>query len=646
MTPRAVRLATRLAAAVIIAWCASARGVLPARGAAIADRVALTPERAVQFRRISDLRFSPDGRQLVCVVTEPQDHGPVSHLWLADPRRNALHPWTSSTGSERAPRWSPDGRTLAYLSTRGGDAQIWLMPSTGGEGRQLTAVAGGIDDYAWSPDGSRLAFLAGDTTARDTSDAIVFDRAQDRACVWMVARTTGQGRRLTRPTFRIDEIAWPQSGRLLVVASEHPARETWDAAIYRVGIADGRFTLVSRPSPPFTGLIASPDGTALAFVGTAAHGPIPHDLFVEPAKGGEARNVSRSVDRAVIEARWQDNTNLIARMSDGFRTVLYRCGRTSGVATRIDLPLSARAFDVARDGTLAYVGVGFDRLPELYWIPAGEAPRPIGHVQDAAWDHVALTDASYFRCASFDGTSIEAALLMPARRPAGKPPLVLLVHGGPNACFAADYYWFNAWAQLLVAHGDAVLMVNPRGSTGYGEAFVKANRADWGGGDYRDLIAALDHVVATGSVDPSRLAIGGWSYGGEMSAWAIGHTRRFRAAVVGGGVFDLAAELETESDPAGDEWHFGTPWTDLAPFTRNSPMTWIQHARTPTLILHGAADRDNPPGQALGLYRALQHLGVESELVMYPNEPHLPRQPKHQVDAMRRMLRWYDDHLR
>jgi dipeptidyl aminopeptidase/acylaminoacyl peptidase len=170
-----------------------------------------------------------------------------------------------------------------------------------------------------------------------------------------------------------------------------------------------------------------------------------------------------------------------------------------------------------------------------------------------------------------------------------------------------------------------VLMVNPRGSAGYGEKFLMANRGDWGGGDFKDLLAALDAVIARGETDPNRLGIGGWSYGGEMTQWAIGHTNRFKAAVTGGGVFDQAAEFETENSPAGDEWYFGTPWDQPDVFARNSPATFIRNARTPTLIVHGENDHNNPVGQSRGLYRALKHYGVECELIVYPDEGHLPR---------------------
>jgi dipeptidyl aminopeptidase/acylaminoacyl peptidase len=401
--------------------------------------------------------------------------------------------------------------------------------------------------------------------------------------------------------------------------------------------------VIARPPPPIAWLVPSPSGRAVAFAGTAIQGPIPHDLFVLDATGVHDR--SAALDRAVLEARWQDEATVVVRTATGFRTALYRL-RADEPPSPIELPCSARAFDVARDGTVAFVGVGFDRLPELYVKPPNGAARPLGRIQDASWDRVALVAPEIFRFTSFDGSRIEAALFKPARTaPRPRDPLVLLVHGGPNSSFSADYFWFNAWPQLLVARGYQVLLVNPRGSTGYGEAFVKADRGDLGGGDYRDLMTAVDQVLARGETDPARLGIGGWSYGGEMTAWAIGHTERFKAAVVGAGVFDQAAEFGTENGVAGDEWQFGTPWNNPDVFARNSPSTFIGHARTPVLIVHGDADRNNPIGQSQALYRALKYLGVETELVVYPGEPHLPRRANHQRDILERMLRWFDGHL-
>jgi len=188
-------------------------------------------------------------------------------------------------------------------------------------------------------------------------------------------------------------------------------------------------------------------------------------------------------------------------------------------------------------------------------------------------------------------------------------------------------------------------MPNPRGSTGYGEDFLKANRADWGGGDFKDTMAAVDALIARGYADPDRLGIAGWSYGGYMAEWAITQTNRFKAAVSGAGMFDLAAEFGTEDDPAYDEWYSSTPWENPDRFYKNSPATYIRNAKTPTLILQGEDDAVDPIGQSTALYRALKRYDVEAELVIYPREPHGPHEEKHVLDILNRMLSWFDGHL-
>jgi dipeptidyl aminopeptidase/acylaminoacyl peptidase len=309
----------------------------------------------------------------------------------------------------------------------------------------------------------------------------------------------------------------------------------------------------------------------------------------------------------------------------------------------IKLPLSIGAFDVAKDGSLAFTGEDFSHLQEIYLrTPDGRIRQltHVGNVPVAA--HLAPT--TLFHTKSFDGTDIEAALVKPANA-RGKLPLVLLVHGGPSSRFTAGYYWETAWAQMLASHGYEVLMVNPRGSNGYSEDFMKANRGDWGGGDYKDLMAVLDAVLAKGGTDPERLGIGGWSYGGEMTMWAITQSNRFKAAVAGAGVYDQAAEFETEDGPQGDEWYFGTPWEHPDVFARNSPSTYIGKAKTPTLIFDGEDDAANPVGQSKGLYRALKHIGVETQMVLYPGEGHSPKKGSYNIDMFQRLLAWYDRYL-
>ena len=219
----------------------------------------------------------------------------------------------------------------------------------------------------------------------------------------------------------------------------------------------------------------------------------------------------------------------------------------------------------------------------------------------------------------------------------------MLVHGGPTGRWADG---FEPWGQLLAARGYAVLYPNVRGSTGYGQRFVEMNRADWGGGDFKDVMAGADAMIARGVADPNRLGIGGWSYGGYMAAWAVTQTTRFKAAVSGAPMSDLASEFGTEAGPAYDEWFYGTPYEKLDGFVKSSPITYVKRAKTPTLLLQGEDDVTDPIGQSQQFYRGLKRYNVESDLVLYPREGHGLREERHLLDRLNRIIAWYDKYLK
>jgi dipeptidyl aminopeptidase/acylaminoacyl peptidase len=623
--------------------------VAPIVGALIGQAAVLTPEQAIKVRRIAEVTFSADGVHLACAVTEPPKGAePATHIWLFDSRTGEFHQFTSSAKSEHLPRWSPDGRMLAFLSDREERSQIYTIRVDGGEARAITSGKSAVSSFRWSPDGKHFAFLATEPKSeaeekkeKDKDDARVSDRERDLARLWTVDADGKNVKQITKGAWKIDDFEWLAPDRILAIASDQPRVERWIEALYNVSLADGKLTRFGAPSPPFAGLSVSPDRKLITFAGTRDDGPIPHDLYLTAAENYDARDMTASIDRQVVSVKWQNSSTAVLAVVDGFNHRLYRLEAT-GVTTAIDLPSSVNDYDVAGDGTLAFVTASFNHLPELWVKPAAGAARQVSHLQEG-WDNITLAGAEILRYKSFDGYQIEAALLTPASTTAGtKLPLILYAHGGPPGAFGADY---SSWAQLLVAHGYAVVMPNPRGSTGYGEAFLKANRADWGGGDFKDEMAAVDAVLARGETDPNRLGIGGWSYGGYLAEWAITQTNRFKAAVSGAGMFDLAAEYGTEVGPMDDEWYYTTPWEHPERFYKSSPATYIKNARTPTLILQGEIDPIDPIGQSTALYRALKRYNVETELVVYPREPHGPREEKHQLDIHTRMLDWFDKHL-
>jgi dipeptidyl aminopeptidase/acylaminoacyl peptidase len=281
--------------------------------------------------------------------------------------------------------------------------------------------------------------------------------------------------------------------------------------------------------------------------------------------------------------------------------------------------------------------------PHELWLrnAQGEAQQ-LTHLNDPLKSY-GLIAPEFYKYKSSDGLEIEAALLRPAGYDGkSKLPTVFLIHGGPTGNWRDSV---EAWGQLLVARGYLVMYPNVRGSTGYGEKFVESNRADWGGGDFKDVMAGVDDLVAKGFADPVRIGIGGWSYGGYMSEWAVTQTDRFKAAVSGAGMADLISEYGTEAGPAYDEWFFGTPYEHPERFLNSSPFIYIKNAKTPTLILQGEADPVDPIGQSQELYRGLKRYGVDTELVLYPREPHGFQEAKHRTDVLSRMLAWFDKYL-
>ena len=444
---RRIRLASVIAT---LATCLSAQTPV-----ATAPPAALSPEQALKVRRISDLNFSPDGSRLICVVSEPpKGQTPETHLWLLDVARTDFRQFTYSPKSETSPRWSPDGKTLAFLSSRGEKMQIYVMRTDGGEAVALTTSKTAVGEFRWSPDGTQIAFLAKEPPSeaeekkeKDKDDAKVEDREQDLNRIWVIDVASKKVRQVTKGAWKIGQFEWLAPDRLLAVASNKPKEEIWNQSLYSVSLGDGQFTLFSQPAQPFGGITLSPNRATISFFGTRNGGPSPHDLYLQSAAGGVARDVTASIDRDVRGVKWQDDSTLYAAVSNGFFSRLAKIP-VSGAAQLIDLPGLAGSFDVARDGTLAYVGGNFYQLNELFVKATNRDPVQISHLQDADWKGIHLATAEVFTFKSFDGLPVQAALMKPgiAR---GKLPLILYVHGGLPAGFrpttrAGPNSWFRA----------------------------------------------------------------------------------------------------------------------------------------------------------------------------------------------------------
>jgi dipeptidyl aminopeptidase/acylaminoacyl peptidase len=406
-------------------------------------------------------------------------------------------------------------------------------------------------------------------------------------------------------------------------------------------------TQVLAPRGPFRDIRIAPDGLRMGFIGCREDGPTPHDLLLARHGDQVVKNLTgASVDRPISDYRWTKDGGLIAAAEDGFRAKFLMFTPEGALKdSAATSPTNPAAFAVSSSSDVVFVGHSSTTPPELWLWDQKNEPKQISHLNEA-WKQFTLSAPEFYKYKSFDGLEIEAALLKPLGSSAkSKLPLIALIHGGPTGNWQDS---IETWGQLLAARGYAVFYPNIRGSSGYGQKFIELNRGDWGGGDYRDVMAGVDDLVARGIADPDKLAIGGWSYGGYMSEWAITQTTRFKAAVSGAGLSNLISEYGTERGPSYDEWFYGVPYEHdkITGFLNSSPFVYLKNAKTPTLILQGDADPIDPLGQSQELYRGLKRYGVETELVVYPRELHGFQEEKHLLDRLNRILSWYDKHLK
>jgi dipeptidyl aminopeptidase/acylaminoacyl peptidase len=638
-------------------------GILALAGVAVAQEKTaadaaklLTPEASLNLRSISDLQFSPDGSRVAFVITEPpKGERRARHIWLYEKESGAVRQFTFSAKDESSPRWSPDGKQLAFLSNRDDQQQIYVMRADGGEAAAVTKGKRSVQSFAWSPDGKQIAYLAPDTKSateekkdKDKDDARVVDKNDKQPRLWLLTLATNEGKALTDTRWEVSDLAWLKTGdRLVVSATDHPESDQETHRIFSISIQDSSRRLIFAPHGPFHELQASPDGATVSFIGSRVDGPSPHDLMLLDIDKHATRNLTgASLDRAISEYRWMKDGSMLALYADGFRNKLVGFSPDGMSKDPANPPTSnLNAFAVSNAGDVVFAGQSATTPPELWLWDQKNSPRQVSHLNDS-WKQFTLSAPEFYKYKSFDGLEIEAALLKPAGAEGkSKLPLVALIHGGPTGNWQDS---IEVWGQLLAARGYAVFYPNIRGSIGYGQKFIEMNRGDWGGADFKDVMWGVKDLIDRGIADPTKLGIGGWSYGGYMAEWAITQTNDFKAAVSGAGLSNLISEYGSEEHPSYDEWFYGLPYESdsLVKFLNSSPFTQLNNAKTPTLILQGETDTTDPPDQSQELYRGLKHYGVETELVMYPREPHGFREEKHLLDRLNRILAWYDAHLK
>lgn len=625
-----------------VLWIASYEAVAEER---------LTPERLIQRYEFSDPNWSPSGERLALVVKEPvNEDGHPSNLWLYETEGDKFRQLTWGDQLRSRPRFSPDGSTLAFITTDKDDkSRLSLLPMSGGESQLLPTQSGEILDFKWSPDGTEIAFVAledkpKDDEIADKHDEFVASEAIEARHLKLVNVVDGIVTPLLEHDWRVSSFAWFPNGKSLAVyATDDDSETLLTARLLTVSSNGDKIGEIARPDSPLDQLTVSPDGQYLAYTGSTDGGPIPHSIYLQPAKGGETKAVSsNSLDRLVAAYTWTDDGKMVALAADGFGDQLVNLS-PQGEATVLGAfpDRSVTSFDT-HASKVAFIAESAVHPQEL-WVRNESGERRISNLNK---DFPALVTPTRTKYVGEDGLNIEAALFTPSAAEPGIAgwPTVLLIHGGPTGRWSNK---INEWAQVLANRGFAVLAPNIRGSVGYGMEFIRLNRYDWGGADYADALAGMDYLLKREFTDPERMAIAGWSYGGYLSAWSITQTDRFKAAVIGAPMTDLAVEYGTElaAINAYDTWFLGNPYENLDAFIRMSPMTYVKNVRTPALILIGAEDKIDPVGQSQQFYRGLKRYNVDAELVIYPGEPHNIQEYKHLVDVLNRMAAWISVHL-
>ena len=629
-----------------------------------------------QFTRVAQpngVALSPDGTTVAWTLRGLE--GSTPHLTdVANPnpaKGKIISIKGASNCSSSSPIWSPDGQTLAFLSTCTGKTdksspeQIFLWSKAAGKARQLTHVTGKLEQLAWSPDGKSIAFLfvenatrsAGALDAMKPWSGVIGEDGVEIQRVYSVDATTGKGGWLTPASLHVYEFNWaPNSHEIAFIGANPPGENTWwIAKLYIQAIAAQAPAIVLDPttvSGPLHGLqIAvprfSPDGKRIAFIGglMSDQGSTGGDVYVIDAAGGDPTDITPSIDGTPCFEAWLSNTEVgfVEDRSGHTLIVDWDAHNKTQIASKdlgevsISGGVIKDAVSISNRNELAFAESGFKTPPEVF-LDANNEIHQLTHLNADAQPPAKTVSIEWDN----EGFHVQGWLTYPANYdPARKYPLIVSVHGGPSASVGAR--WSSAmWAE----QGYFEFQPNPRGSYGQGETFVQANVKDFGYGDLRDILKGMDAVEAQVSIDKNREGLTGWSYGGFMTMFAVTQTHRFRAAVAGAGISDW---LSYYGENSIDQWmtpFFGASvYDDPAIYAKSSAINFIKNVTTPTLVIVGDRDGECPAPQSFEFWHALRAEGVKTQLVVYPNEGHGFHDPEHIRDRAQRVVRWFAENM-
>ena len=633
------------------------------------QRHVITPADVLTIRELSDVKLSPNGKQIVFVVNEPNDpNSPreprVSNIWVvpadgSQPPRALIPDFKNA----QAPRWSPDGRTLAFLSDRERSTQIYLLRDGEKSSVWLSNAPGSVEDYEWSPDGKMIAFVARDQAtpqeqARRVAgdDAIVRpERELKYTRLWVVNLSDGKATQVTKQNFEILEFAWSPAGdELALTTAPTPKDEdSYNLSLVVVSRSTGEVVrTLTKNVAPITGLLRwSTDGRWITFYEFPPTKESNNWLSLAPARGGEIRPLLKDYRGSILKLEWAaDSRSFIALSVEGTSEVISRIDIDTGAFTKITEVIRSQwgaSLSTNRE-TIAYLAQTPESADDVWVIEKNRQPRRLTdfNPQTKSWSFGKVSEVVWKN--SKDGLVRRGVLITPPGYQRGNPyPTIVNTHPGDTAWWTGFHSsrWWD-WGQLLASHGYVVFLPNTRGVTGEGGA-MHATIDHWGEMAFQDLIDGVDYLVAQKIADPNRLGIGGWSNGGFMTEYTITRTTRFKAAVAQAGhsnfysLYGTSWLRDSLRRTSGQSPHYDRRWYD-----EHSPITFVKNCKTPTLVLHGELDAGVPLGQAYEFYNGLKDAGVETELVIYPRERHNIQEYSHRFDLQKRMLAWFDKHLK
>jgi dipeptidyl aminopeptidase/acylaminoacyl peptidase len=627
-----------------------------------------------RLRNVGDAQVSPEGSWVAYTVsaTDSAKDKSDTDIWMTSWDGSQTIQVTSSPDGESAPRFSPDGRYLSFLSARQGGkgGQLWLLDRRGGEAKRVSELKTGIRSYAWSPDSKRMVLVMSDAPAdNDTTNKkpkpIVLDRYHfksdaggyldtTRTHLYLFDLDTRKAELLTPGRFEESGPEWSSDGKWIVFESKRVQGDPDRSNNSDVFVVEARTGAAPRQLTTFEGpdgcpCAFSPDGSTIAYL----RGSDPkfsayneERLAIVPASGGTPRILTDALDRPVSSPRFTaDGKSIVFLFTDDRARYVGRIPANGGAVQKlIDGRLVIGSLSMTRDGKMAVLSSTATQPSEVFALENGSLRR-LSHQNDAWLSEVQLATTEDVSFKAKDGNEVHGLLVKPVGYQSGtKVPLLLRIHGGPNG---QDQHSFSLERELFAANGYAVLNVNYRGSNGRGEKYQQAIFADWGNKEVVDLLAGVDYVVSTGIADPERLGIGGWSYGGILTDYTTATTTRFKAAISGAGSALQLSMYGSDQYIYQYENELGPPWKTQDLWIKLSyPFFHADRITTPTLYMGGDKDFNVPVIGGEQMYQALRSLNVPTELVVYPNQHHGLSLPSFNYDRLTRYLAWYDKYLK